>query len=307
MKIEHNVSAQEVSWVKSNKECLQKSKIDNLYYPESTDELIALVKEFQSKKEQFDIIGWSSNTLFLPSYHAKHLICTKKICKWVETDSEIICDSGVPVSQLAKYMVEQGLSGYEGLVDLPGTIASGVYGNCGCYGCSVLDPVKKIVLLDCNGSCREMSKEDLAPQNRSTKLKRGEIKGVVLKVVLDKVRGNKESLLQKSIQVHERRKLTQPSAANNLGTTFVARKQSFKGLLVFKMVSFFEKFPRKRNREDSYRFVLTLLGKSKFVPYIYSWKRYMFLDAKSHELFPRYRSFVKSLFKDFCQEIEIRS
>lgn len=307
MKIENNVSAQVVSWVKTNKENLQKSNIENLYYPESVDELRSLVNDLQSKEDAFEIIGWSSNTLFLPSYHVKHLICTKNISKWSETDSEIVCDCGVLVSRLAKYMVEQGFAGYEGLVDLPGTIGSGVYGNCSCYGSSVLGIVKKIIILTPEGAIKEITKEDLCPQNRSTKLKRGEMKGVILQVVLHKILGDKEQLSEKAKKNHEYRKNTQPSAANNLGTTFVAKKQSLKGRIIFILVTIMARLFCKGDRKKSYHMVLKFLGKSRFVPYIYNWKRYMFLDENAHEYFPQYKDFVKTLFKDFYQEIEIRS
>ena len=42
MQVFHNVSTQKVSWVKSNREALEANNaaISNLFYPESTEELI---------------------------------------------------------------------------------------------------------------------------------------------------------------------------------------------------------------------------------------------------------------------------
>ena len=78
MRIEYNVSANKVSWVKSNKARLDESSlIENLYYPEDIEELKDLLLSLIQKKEPYEIIGFSSNTLFLPTYRTKHLICTR--------------------------------------------------------------------------------------------------------------------------------------------------------------------------------------------------------------------------------------
>ena len=155
MKILHNVSPQQISWVKSNKDRLEKNtSIANLYYPETTSELLDLLHNFRNSNQVFDIIGHSSNTLFLPSYKCDNLICTKELKSWHETDETIVCDCGVNVANLSKQMVAKGYVGFEGLTDLPGTIAAGVYGNCGCRGCSVNGLVQSFQLLLPDGSIK---------------------------------------------------------------------------------------------------------------------------------------------------------
>ena len=65
MKILENISAQQISWVKSNKKNLEaQSGIKKLYYPEALDELKDLIMTLNCNNEQYDIIGYSSNTLF---------------------------------------------------------------------------------------------------------------------------------------------------------------------------------------------------------------------------------------------------
>ena len=156
MKIYNNVSAQKVSWVKSNKKKLEErnSQIENLYYPENLEEFLDLIGKIRSKGEVFELIGYSSNTFFLPSYSVKHLICTKLLNKWYETDEMIVCDCGVNVATLSKEMVNKGYVGFEGLTDLPGTLGAAVYGNCGCRNCSVNDILEKITMLLPNGNVR---------------------------------------------------------------------------------------------------------------------------------------------------------
>ena len=308
MKILNDISAQHISWVKSNKEALEAVHgIQNLYYPENLEELTKLISDIRNKKESFDIIGYSSNTLFLPTYRAQHVICTKKINSWVETVDTIICDCGVPVSKLSKWAVEQGYVGFEGLTDLPGTIAAGVYGNCGCRGCSINSIVRSFILLDEDNKTKEYTVEDLKLKYRSTTLKRGELVGVILQVVLNKVKGNAEELKAIAHYNHDIRKNYQPSGFNNLGTTINGGKDlTIKGRC-YKLIERFIRVIKKNNDgRISYPIVLKIMGKSRFIPYIYYWNRYMFLDEKSHELFNDYFVFLKTLYRDVRLEIEIK-
>lgn len=309
MEILNNISPQKISWVKSNKEAFEKSGniIENLYYPENTEEFVSLINSFYTNNISFDLIGYSSNTLFLPTYSAKHVVCTKRLNHWTETNETIICECGVSVSCLSKQMVEKGIAGFEGLTDLPGTIASGVYGNCGCRGCSVVGLVREFKLLAENGSIITIHPNDLKATIRSTSLKRGEIKGTILEVTLNKTKGNKEELRAKAEHNHNYRKKYQPSAANNLGTTFnggtVRTVRGYIYRILGMLISFVKMTTDQRK---VYPLLLKLTGNDKFVPYIYYWNRYMFLDKESHLLFPSYFAFLKTLYKDVRLEIEIK-
>lgn len=305
-----DISPQEISWVKSNREAFENSGaiIHNLYYPESIEELSSLIRElYGNESAHFIIIGYSSNTLFLPSFSADHVICTKYISQWNETENEIICECGVNIAKLSRAMVEKGYVGFEGLTDLPGTIAAGVYGNCGCRGCSVNALVNSIDLLLPDGNVTTLNVDDLKLKYRSTSLKRGELQGTILWVRLKKEQGDIGLLKAMAEKNHNIRKATQPSGANNLGTTFNGGSvPTLKG----RFLIFFERLLRMINKtKDSrvtYPMLLNLIGKKEFVPYVYYWNRYMFLDAKSHLLFPKYIEFVKSLYKDVRLEIEIK-
>ena len=48
-------------------------------------------------------------------------------------------------------MIKAGYVGFEGLTDLPGTIAGAVYGNSGCRHCSINELVTDIELLTDDG------------------------------------------------------------------------------------------------------------------------------------------------------------
>lgn len=304
----HDVTAQKVSWVKSNRDALEANKaaISNLYYPESIEEFIELIRELTTNEDSFELIGHSSNTLFLPSYHINNLICTKNISSWSESETEIICECGVSVGKLSRAMIKKGYMGFEGLTDLPGTVAGAVYGNSGCRHCSVNDLVIDIELLT-NEGIKHIGIETLKLSYRSTALKRKEITGTILRVRLKKIKGDPDKLTEIAKYNHLYRKSNQPSGANNLGTTFNGgRCPTLKGWILYLIERCIQLITFDRDSRHSYSILLKIIGKGYFIPYIYRWNRYMFLDEKSHVLFPQYIKFIQSIYKDVRLEIEIR-
>ena len=307
MILKHNVSLQELSWVKSNKKAfeLANSCVKNVYYPESVAELKHLVLDLGKSSTKYLLLGYSSNTLFLPSYNIDDIIVTKKINNWSETKDSIICDCGVNVSKLSKSMIEKGYRGFEGLTDLPGTVGAAVYGNCGCRGCSINSIVKRIVYLANDGKIVYLTPKDLHLSYRSSSLKRGELCGTILSVELFKYFDDADHLKRIAVANHQIRKIQQPSGKNNLGTTFIGGgTMTYKGYVFFFLHKVLMRF--LKDSKKSYLLLLKLLGHGKFTPYLWNWNRYMFLDEKSHLLFPEYISFLRSIYKDVRLEIEIR-
>lgn len=305
----NNISAQKVSWLKSNDIALERNSdaIKHLFYPESTEELLELATRFYKEDKRFEIIGWSSNTLFLPTYKVNNLICTKRMQRVKEADNRIICECGVSISALARKCVKKGCKGFYGLVDLPGTIAAAVYGNCGCYGCSVIDLIDHITFLNTEGKLINLTKEDLSPSYRSTSLKRKEINGIIIQVILKKDIGVPEKEKAKALKVEEERRKTQPNGINNLGSTFVLGDElSKKGHRYYWVVGNLRKWLRIKNKRILFSIALTLMGGHQFSPYLFDLGRWMFYDSKSYDLLFEYERFVKELFPKAHLEIEIR-
>ena len=307
MKTYDNVSVQRISWVKSNKKNLEAQKgIKKLFYPETLEELRELIMTLNNNSEQYDIIGYSSNTLFLPSYTADNVVCTKYVNSWKDTDKGFVCDCGVAISKISKYAIEQGYIGFEGLTDLPGTVAAGIYGNCGCRGCAVNKIVESFSMLTPDNRIIEYTPQQLNLQYRSSSLKSHEIQGVILQIKLIRKIGKVEDLVKIAEKNHLIRKNNRPTGANNLGTTFNGgKKYTVKGFLFNLLEKVIQVISATSDRRYSFPKVLRLVGKKKFIPYLFNPQRYMFVDEKSHVLFDEYYTFMKSLYKDFRLEIEI--
>lgn len=309
MIINNKVPVKDISWLNY----FEGGLIETLYEPENKEELVELCSSLYKSGTHFDIIGHTSNIYFLPSYSIGTMVSTRKVTSFQENADYIIADCGVSVRSLALKMVEEGVEGFEGLIDLPGTVAASVYGNASSYDCSINSLLESFELLLPNGEVVTFSPNDLKLSKRSSALKRGEIHGVILSVTLKKKLGNKSEIKKIAVQNHARRKTSQPPAQNNLGSIY--RSSSKMTLIGFflKVVSILYGLVGRlicRDKKELARhkktFIFGLIGAKDLIPYVYSWNRYIWKDSKAHSLFWKFHKKHQLLYKRSDFEIEIK-
>ena len=210
-------------------------------------------------------------------------------------------------------MVDSGVRGFEGLVDLPGTVGASVYGNASCYGCSINSLLETFELLRPNGEIDILTSNALSMSQRSTTLKRGELRGVILSVKLKKEIGETGLLKAIAAKNHQTRKATQPSPNDNLGSIYsVSKGWSAKSILPRFLANCYciplLLFGKKKSELRRYKInlVLSLLGAKELKPYVYGWNRYIWKDKQAHELFWKFHQIHRKLFKNNDFEIEIK-
>ena len=211
MIVKYNIPVYKISWLNY----AEGGFIGTYYEPENLEELVNLVKDLNCAEKFFDIVGHTSNIYFLPNYNTEILISTRRVNRFVIKENYIIADCGVSVRMLARQMVDEGVNGFEGLIDLPGTVAAAVYGNASCYECSINDLLLSFEVLRNTGEIETLYPADLNLSKRSSSFKRGEQKGVILTVKLKKECGNREMIQSKATSNHQLRLSTQPPAQNN--------------------------------------------------------------------------------------------
>lgn len=162
------------------------------------------------------MVGHTSNIYFKDSFNIENLVSTRKLTNYKIIADVVVCDSGVHVRRLARDMVNMGYKGFEGMIDLPGTIGAAIVNNSGCYGCYVSNMLKEAKVLMLDGVVRSLSSEDLGFRLRSSAIKRGDIKGVILSVILTLNRGDVNELKKLAEKAHQDRLQTQPCPQNNL-------------------------------------------------------------------------------------------
>lgn len=227
------------------------------------------------------------------------------------SDNIAICDCGVPVSTFANTMIDRGYVGFEGLIDLPGTIGGAVYGNSSCFGCSINEMIQEVEVIDSDGNIRYLAKEELQLAERSSIFKRNG--GVILSVKLCLIKGNSVELRQQAIANHQYRMQTQPGRQNNLGCVFkgfAKSKLTFRGLLVKVLSKSLALIKYGTHRDSSYielekHYLLKIMGLPELEKYLYSYNQFIWSDAESHRFFPKYVSMMQKLYKGIDLEIEI--
>ena len=231
------------------------------------------------------------------------MIFTTKLNHFQNQKNYIICECGSHIKQIARLMVEEGIKNYDGLWDLPGTVAAAVYGNAGCYGCEMSRIFDSADILTPQGNIRTLYLNDLSFSKRDSSLKRGVIKGVILSVKLKKERGDVELIKKQAVIAHWQRMNMQPGPQNNLGSCFMSGTKRMWYRVYQRFVSFLNRYLHLNL--CPLELELRLLGYSKLIPYLYDMNRFMWKDVQSVEAFDDYVRLYHKLYKKAKLEINI--
>ena len=310
MQVRYNVPIYDICWLNH----ASGGVIKTFYEPCSVVELKNICLELYGGKKNFDLIGYTSNIYFLPQYSVDYMVSTRKCNHYSETAHEIICECGVSVSKLSRQMVKEGIKGFEGLIDLPGTVGAAVFNNASCFKCSINNLLLSCELLCPDGTTRTLFPNDLHLAKRSSVLKRGELKGIILTVKLKKEKGDVDEVQKIAETNHKIRKKTQPGPKDNLGSIYAISGgwslYSIIPRLISKIyalfISLFIVKDKNKIKQKQRAFLLYLLGAKDVYPYIYGWNRYIWKDEQSHVIFWKYHKVHQLLFKESVFEIEIR-
>lgn len=140
------------------------------------------------------------------------------------------CEAGVVFSNLANRCASKGLAGLEWAATVPGTIGGAVYGNAGAFGGDISANLIWADVLTKNGVER-MTVEQFGYGYRTSSLKRGEIKAIVLSAMLRLKNSTREVVSAKIDEFSERRKSTQPPGAS-MGSMFKNPEGDHAGRLI---------------------------------------------------------------------------
>lgn len=202
--------------------------VADFYFEAKTiDELVAAVKAAQEIDIPYFILGWGSNIIF-SDYGFPGLVIKNSTSNisFMVAESQVIVDSGVPISKLILEETSRNLSGLEFLYGIPGTVGGAVYGNAGAYGSSIGDYVKSVTVLMPGKTVEEteitqQSAEWLEFGYRNSKLKKikGQHKPIILTVKLQLAQNRQEEIMRRLKKYQEKRLSSQP-AGNSCGSVF---------------------------------------------------------------------------------------
>lgn len=133
------------------------------------------------------------------------------------SDEGLCAGSGVTLSRVLSFCVEQGLAGIEGLAGIPGTIGGGVVTNAGSFGVSLGERIQKITIFRPREESMVVSRNALRAEYRRTGLPVGAVVESV-SLALDDDESNRIS--ERRARTLERKWKTQPAGMRSAGCVF---------------------------------------------------------------------------------------
>ncbi len=170
-------------------------------------ELKKAINWAKEKKIPWFILGGGSNIL-IGDKGIKGLVIKIKDSPIKIKESRLMVGSGVTLSRLLLFSLENGLSGLEFLTGIPGTIGGAIVGNAGLKKRWIGDLVEKVITFNPkDNEIHEVSKKDCDFGYRTSRFLK--TKEIIWQVVLDYKKLNKE-LIQKKMNVYIKKRLNQP-------------------------------------------------------------------------------------------------
>lgn len=113
------------------------------------DSLIKTIKYCGKHRVKYLVIGRGSNLLFSDREYEGLIISLNECFKEIKVNgSTMIAQAGVPMISLSYQAAKIGLSGFEFMGGIPGSIGGGIYMNAGAYKYDLASVVKTVTLLN---------------------------------------------------------------------------------------------------------------------------------------------------------------
>ncbi|MBV6396649.1 MAG: UDP-N-acetylenolpyruvoylglucosamine reductase [Anaerolineales bacterium] len=205
---------------------------DFLVMVKSAEELGAAASHLWEMKLPFVMLGGGSNVLVSERGVRGVVILNRaKEVRFMRGENpKVWVESGVIFSNLANRCAALGLGGLEWAATVPGTIGGAVHGNAGAFGGEVAGHLIYADLLTERGR-EQWPVEKLEYGYRTSSLKRGAARAVVLAAELSLKNATVEEVSVKIAQFSARRKATQPPGAS-MGSMFKNPPGDFAGRLI---------------------------------------------------------------------------
>lgn len=141
-----------------------KSLAKEIWFPETINELIKLIKKL--KGEKFEVLAGGTNVLINETINK--VICLRELKSIIEwhTQGYLIVTSNVLISNFIKILIKSNYSGVEELLGIPGTVGGGVVMNCGSGNCAISNYLRLVITIDYEGKTHCYFKKDLKFKRR---------------------------------------------------------------------------------------------------------------------------------------------
>lgn len=165
------------------------------------------------------VVGRGSNLVVSDSgFDGLVIRLGKEFAKFEITDTRVTAGAMVPLPRLARASVDQGLTGLEFFVGIPGSVGGAVRQNAGCFGTETRDRLVHAEIVDLStGDERTATPDDLDLSYRHSNLRSTDL---VTVAVLQGARGDQETSRDRLREITRWRRDNQPGGTLNAGSVF---------------------------------------------------------------------------------------
>ncbi len=195
---------------------------DFFILPNGVSAMVDVMHEGKKLGVSTVITGNSSNVIYSDLGFRGAVICTKNMngyrIKKTSDGAKIFAGCGTMLPELSRIALKNGLSGFEGLSSIPGTVGGAVISNAGAYGQSISDNLKGVFLLtdECRLSFRRVEKTMFSYREcRAVKSEE-----TVVGAVFELKYGEKNKIAEKIKYCRDMRQKTQPIGEKSVGSFF---------------------------------------------------------------------------------------
>lgn len=200
--------------------------------PLNDEQLVSIIKECKKENIKPFILGKGSNMLISDDGLKTVVInmCRPEPSIELVNGDTIICDSGMTMSKVCNFALDNGLTGLEFAFGIPGSAGGAAYMNAGAYGGEMKDVLVECRHIDSDGNLGSLKGEELGLSYRTSAY---EHNGYIITTLVMKLKkGDKAEIKAKMQELLQRRKDKQPLEYPSAGSTFKRPVGYFAGGLI---------------------------------------------------------------------------
>ena len=201
-----------------------------LVLPKTEEQLTDAIKDFSEKGEKYIIAGNCSNLIFSDKGFDGAVILTSGVRGISLEEGIITAYCGETLSTLARFAMDNSISGFEFCYGIPGTVGGAVYMNAGAYGREICQKFISGEFLDENLNRITVLAEEMDFGHRKSRMMSE--KWILLSAKFSCVTGNKTEIRHKMDELMACRKAKQPLDYPSCGSAFKRPEGHFAGALI---------------------------------------------------------------------------
>lgn len=188
-------------------------------YPSNENAFLNLISFLTEIRCKYKVIGKASNVLFPDENYDGVIVFTGRLNRINVSEDVLNVDSGASLPRVAALAMQSGISGFEEISGIPGSVGAAVVGNAGAFGADIASLVKSLRVF-CTDTRRieRLKAEDLSFGYRKSNINGTNV--FVLSVEFKGKRAASDYVKSRALNFALARKKSQPIDYPSLGCTF---------------------------------------------------------------------------------------